>query len=73
MGKQITIKAGVEHSKGRVYFDSTVGLNTKFMFKYSHEILVNITTDKGQRVVISTNGLKIVTALIEGQVVSKSS
>lgn len=71
VGGDIVIPSGNTTYSGTALIDSTVGVNTKLVFKYNTDIDISVTTNKGQKVTISKSSqLKRIVATIEGEVVS---
>ncbi|XP_067930944.1 calcium-activated chloride channel regulator 1-like [Watersipora subatra] len=65
----IVIPFGEVTYAGRVYFDVTIGLNTKMVFKYDSKVEIDIVTDLIVTVSENTN-LQTTIVVIEGQLVS---
>ena len=67
----LVIGAGQHYYTGVLPLDETVGLNTRLIFIYSHDINVTITTSGNHNVQITKNtDLKYILAIVEGSAVS---
>ena len=55
---------------GAVSFDITVGMNTKLVFKYSHDVDVSIiTSDDNEMEIVKDTEHQLIVVRVEGQVV----